>query len=64
MPDTTTYFVKHGYVVAQDGTWLPGVYDTQVTAVKAANLPDECLRELSERHELITLEILDRSRVL
>lgn len=50
--------VDGGFTVADGGTWLPGVYDTPQTAARATKLPDERLRELSEQHDLITLEML------
>lgn len=36
----TTYPVSDGFVVSDDGTWLPGIYATEAAAEMAGLLPD------------------------
>lgn len=35
------------WVVADNGTWLPGIFDCRTTAEKAATLPDGVLADLN-----------------
>lgn len=41
-----TYKTPHGWCVSDNGTWLPGVYDSKRTALSASEYTDEVLGEL------------------
>jgi hypothetical protein len=44
MSEVRTYCTHTGdYVVSENGTWLPGVYDSEETARYAATLSDDVL---------------------
>lgn len=44
-----THKVDEGWVVSEDGQWLPGIYETSEAAFKAADLNDVQLSELQKK---------------
>ena len=45
----TMYFVNGSYVIAEDGVWLPGSYESKEAADAAYDMPDRALAQLQER---------------
>lgn len=48
MSEVRTYYVEGEWVVADDGGWFPGTYDSEATARRAATVPFVPLTDLWE----------------
>ena len=64
----TSEAVPGQWVVAENGTWLPGIYESDAVARRAARLPDAALLALSHIYKVdgenrpVTAADLDSSR--
>lgn len=42
----TTHKISDGFVISDEGTWIPGVYDTENAAIAAAGLSPESVQAM------------------
>jgi hypothetical protein len=62
-----TYKISDGYVVSDQGTWVPGVYDSEETARLAGELTPVAVHEMWEGvlqtgRDLATIEDVKRAQ--